>query len=298
MNKFLKGQVLFLIGALILFVPHWRISYNNWVQGQLIINYEEQFKMEDKTTLINELKEYNERVSPHQVQLNDPFHEDGYYSIANEKIPFQQGEIIGYIEIPKLMETLPIYIGATNDNLKKGVAVVESTSLPIGGLNTHSVLAGHRGYGYANIFRHIDDLEKGDIFQIHILGEVLTYTIYGKEIINPNQTEKLAIIPEQDIVTLLTCHPFLSNTSRLLVKAYRTDNKEEEDNYLIEQNIEQEDIFQKSENSSFSRIFKISVSRSFVQYHLFNRLMSYLGIGVIAINIIFIVKLHKKKSED
>ena len=296
MNKALKGPILFLLGALILFTPQWKILYNHWEQEQLIINYEEQIKIEDKTDLIKELKEYNKRISPHQVQFNDPFHEDGYYSIENEPLPLQQGEIIGYIEIPKLMESLPIYIGATTDHLKKGVAVVESTSLPIGGLNNHAVLAGHRGYGYANIFRHINDLNKGDTFQIHILGEVLTYTIYGKEIINPTQTEKLAIIPEQDIVTLLTCHPFLSNTSRLLVKAYRTDYIENAEEPLSEQNIE-ENLAQQSISSSFSRIFKISINRPFVQYHLSNRLMSYLGIGIVGLNIISIIKIYIKKSE-
>ena len=294
MNRRLKACLLFLIGALILLFPQWMIFYNGWFQEQHFVSYKSQMSEVDKTDLIKAIERYNEQLLSQVTLLSDPFSENNLF-VHELEIPLKKSEeILGYIEIPKIREIIPIYVGATPTNLNKGISVIERTSLPYGGTNRHSVLAGHRGYGYANFFRNIDELEAGDNFYIHILDEVLAYTIYEKEIIVPTQTEKLAIIPDKDIITLLTCHPYRSNEYRLLVKAERTN--------IEEVHVKTSTIIDKERETKFlvneaSEIFEAYKNKAFIQYHLLNRIISFIGFLVVMLNSIFIIQLIRKKSE-
>src|SRR5690606_37410216 len=102
-----------------------------------------------------------------------------------------------------------------------GIGQVEGTSLPLGGLNTHLVLAGHRGMGTKEMFRNIDKLDAGDTFYIHTMHATLTYEVYDQSIIYPHETDILEIQEGKDLVTLLTCHPYRHNYQRLLIHAKR-----------------------------------------------------------------------------
>ena len=135
---------------------------------------------------------------------------------------------MGSIEIPKIKVILAIYHGLGTDVLEKGVGHVEGTSLPIGGEGTHAVLAGHRGLPSAKIFTDLDQMEKGDIFLIHVLGKTLAYKVDQIKTVLPEETSELDIIPGEDHVTLVTCTPYGVNTHRLLIRGIRTDYVEEE----------------------------------------------------------------------
>ncbi|WP_368645496.1 class C sortase [Alkalibacterium putridalgicola] len=129
--------------------------------------------------------------------------------------------VLGSLHIPKIDLVYPIYDGATDSNLLKGVARIEGTSYPVGGINTNSVIAGHNSMARRNYFTHIKDLVNGDIVQIRNQKEVLTYEVYATLVIEPNDTGALAIIPEQDTITLLTCTWPPPGTHRYLVFAKR-----------------------------------------------------------------------------
>lgn len=116
-------------------------------------------------------------------------------------------EIIGVLEIPTMELTMPVYLGASDEHLALGAAVLGSTSAPIGGDNTNCVIAGHRGWRGADYFRHIDRLQVGDTVQLTNLWETLTYTVTDIQIIQPHEVEKIKIRPHRD---LLTCHPYAS----------------------------------------------------------------------------------------
>lgn len=121
-----------------------------------------------------------------------------------------EDEIFGVISIPKLELEMPIYLGATYQHLADGAAHLSQTSIPLGGDNTNSVIAGHRGWGGASYFRYITKLEVGDEVIITNLWETLTYEVVEIKIIMPNEVEKILIQPGRELVTLMTCHPYAS----------------------------------------------------------------------------------------
>lgn len=118
-----------------------------------------------------------------------------------------EDEIFGVISIPALELEMPIYLGATKQNMAAGAAHMSQTSLPIGGENTNTVIAGHRGWNGAAYFLHINQLEIGDIVTITNLWETLTYEVVETKIITPYNVEAIHIQEGRELLTLLTCHP-------------------------------------------------------------------------------------------
>lgn len=123
-------------------------------------------------------------------------------------------EIIGVLEITAMELTMPVYLGASDVHLTAGAAVLGNTSVPIGGDNTNCVIAGHRGWRGADYFRHIDRLQVGDTVTLTNLWETLTYTVADIQIIQPHEVDKIKIQPNRDLLTLLTCHPYLGGVAK------------------------------------------------------------------------------------
>lgn len=132
-------------------------------------------------------------------------------------------EVFGVLSIPRLDLELPLYLGASDENLSKGAAVLSQTSIPIGGNNTNCVIAGHRGWYGASYFRYLNELQPGDEIIITNLWESLHYTVVETTTIQPNDVEAIHIRENRDLLTLLTCHPPASGgKERLLVFCERT----------------------------------------------------------------------------
>ena len=134
--------------------------------------------------------------------------------------------IMGYIEIPSIDCSLPIYHGTEESVLQIAVGHLEWSSLPVGGESTHCVLSGHRGLPSAKLFTNLDKLQMGDVFLLRVLDEVLTYEVDQILIVEPQETGALQIEEGQDYCTLVTCTPYGINTHRLLVRGHRIDNIE------------------------------------------------------------------------
>ena len=135
--------------------------------------------------------------------------------------------VMGYIEIPSIDCSLPIYHGTEESVLQIAVGHLEWSSLPVGGESTHCVLSGHRGLPSAKLFTNLDKLQTGDIFMLRVLDNVLTYEVDQILIVEPQETEALRIEEGKDYCTLVTCTPYGINTHRLLVRGHRIDNIEE-----------------------------------------------------------------------
>ena len=131
------------------------------------------------------------------------------------------GGVICYIDIPKINVYLPVQHGTGAETLEKSVGHVVGTSLPVGGSSTHAVLSAHSGLASSKLFSDIDQLEVGDVFYIHVLGEALAYKVDAINTVLPTDTSLLQIADGKDLVTLVTCTPFGVNTHRLLVRGYR-----------------------------------------------------------------------------
>ncbi len=221
-----------IFGLVILFYPTVSNYLEEQNQIQVIQKYEEKISSSISEDMIEEeLKKaetYNYNLSGEKI--HDPFiYGSGYAMPENylEILNIKDG-VMGYIEIPKISLNLPIYHGTSQEVLEKGVGHIEVTTLPIGGTSRHCVLTGHRGLPSAKLFTELDKLQQGDYFNIHILNKVLSYKIYNIEVIEPTEIEKLQIIPNRDLVTLITCTPYGVNTHRLLVHAERTEDIKEE----------------------------------------------------------------------
>lgn len=226
--------LVFLIGAGILFYPTVSDLWNNYRNQQLISEYTEvveTLESEDFSEIWAEAREYN---AQHTVNtILDAFdEEEGDYVLSH---PYDQvlnptgNEIMGYLEIPKISVKLAIYHGIGTEALENGCGHIEGTSLPIGGVGTHSVLSAHRGLPSAKLFTDLDQLEIGDLFYITVLDEKLAYKVDQILTVLPEETEDLAIEEDKDLVTLVTCTPYGVNSHRLLVRGERTEYVPEED---------------------------------------------------------------------
>ena len=226
--------LVFLIGAGILFYPTVSDLWNNYRNQQLISEYTEiveTMESEDFSEIWAEAREYN---AQHTVNtILDAFdEEEGDYVLSH---PYDQvlnptgNEIMGYLEIPKISVKLAIYHGIGTEALENGCGHIEGTSLPIGGVGTHSVLSAHRGLPSAKLFTDLDQLEIGDLFYITVLDEKLAYKVDQILTVLPEETDDLAIEEDKDLVTLVTCTPYGVNSHRLLVRGERTEYVPEED---------------------------------------------------------------------
>lgn len=137
-------------------------------------------------------------------------------------------DVVGTLSIPAMEEELPIYLGATQDNMSKGVVVLGQTSMPIGGENTNCVIAGHRGYDGIPFFREIERLQVGDSVYLTNFWGVLEYQVKSTEVIVPDNVEAVLIQPGKSMLTLVTCHPYPENTYRYVVYCEAVDSPEAE----------------------------------------------------------------------
>lgn len=172
--------------------------------------------------LLAELQAYNQRI--YTEKQSDLVDLEACEKSAADLVAYGiEDEIIGVLEIPAIELTMPVYLGASDDHLAAGAAVLGNTSAPIGGDNTNCVIAGHRGWRGADYFRHIDKLAVGDEVRITNLWETLTYTVTDIEIIQPHEVDKIKIQPNRDRLTLITCHPYASGgRQRYVVYCERT----------------------------------------------------------------------------
>ena len=152
------------------------------------------------------MRDYNESLhrSSQESLSDESSYEKPSFILADYGL---ESEVFAVLEIPALDLSMPIYLGATKQHMADGAAHMSETSLPIGGINTNCVIAGHRGWNGAAYFLYIPSLQKGDIVTITNLWETLTYEVVDWKVITPYDVEAIHIQPNRDMITLLTCHP-------------------------------------------------------------------------------------------
>ena len=224
--------IIFILALLLTLYPVISNIYNQRHQSLIHTAYEEVLQQADTRDLdrIRELAEaYNEAITPGTA-------EDTYSQVAlleasvdyeSQLDPSGNG-IMGYIEIPRISVNLPIYHGTDSDTLERGAGHLLGSSLPVGGNSTHTIITGHSGLATQKMFTDLEQLQEGDVFYIHVLGEVLAYQVFHKEAVLPHDTTLLGISQNEDFCTLVTCYPTGVNTHRLLVQGTRIPYEEAE----------------------------------------------------------------------
>ncbi len=166
------------------------------------------------------LVQYNQKVSAGEISISsDPFSFDGATNLFGSQ-GLEDG-LIGYIEIPKMNCSLPLYLGSSEAHMAKGATVVSGSSAPLGGESSNCVIAAHRGYANAAMFRDIEELSPGDKVYVYSLWEKLTYTVVNTKVISPSDTAAVGVQKGRDMVSLSTCHPYGYNSSRYIVECER-----------------------------------------------------------------------------
>lgn len=218
--------IVFLVGLSLLLYPSVSDYWNSFRQSRAIASYVESVSHLDNQeyqALLEEARAYNAslvgdktRFSPTEEELAE------YLTLLGST-----GAAVGYVEIPAIKLTLPIYLGTSETVLQVGVGTMEGSSLPIGGESTHAVLTGHRGLPSATLFTDLDRLVQGDMFHIHILNETCTYEVDQILIVEPAEMDALEIVEGEDYCTLVTCTPYGVNSHRMLVRGHRIETPED-----------------------------------------------------------------------
>ena len=218
--------ILLLIGLSLLLYPTVSDYWNSFHQTRAIATYAENVAALDNASydaIWDAARQYNRNL----LDRSNRFRLSEEQKAEYERLLDISGQgIMGYIEIPEIDVSLPIYHGTEDPVLQVAVGHLDWTSLPVGGESTHCVLSGHRGLPSAKLFTNLDKLREGDTFLLRVLDEILTYEVDQILIVEPQDTAALEIAEGEDYCTLVTCTPYGINTHRLLVRGHRIDNIE------------------------------------------------------------------------
>ncbi|MFW3480311.1 class C sortase [Aerococcus urinaeequi] len=220
--------LIFFIGLAIVLYPLASRVYYNYRGNEEVASFQEGIDALSQESIQEKLKlgyAYNSAILSNDMRpLGDPYSdEEKDQAIAEYARMIEVNEKMGAVHIPSIDVTLPIYAGTNEQVLQKGAGHLEGTSLPIGGLNTHSVITAHRGLPENKLFTDLDKMAIGDLFYVETIAGQLAYEVVDIQVIEPTQIETLAIQEDRDLVTLLTCTPYMVNSHRLLVTGERTE---------------------------------------------------------------------------
>ncbi len=224
-RKLLDLLMLFLLlsGIGILAYPFVSDALNNYLDQQIISHYQQQGVKENEEVMAKiqeNMTKKNQQLAKEGGNLGaDPFTKKKE-PVKKDRTYFEK-HTIGILTIPKINVNLPIFDQTTMKLLEKGACLLEGTSYPIGGKSTHAVLSSHRGLSQAKLFTNLPQLKIKDHFYIEINGQYLAYQVDQIKTVEPTETEALQIQEDQDLVTLVTCTPYMINSHRLLVRGHR-----------------------------------------------------------------------------
>ena len=219
--------LIFLAGLSLLLYPTISDYWNSFHQSRAIASYVDTVAELDDDAyqeIWEQAQAYNAALPRDDTRFVPSEEEIAYYDTL---LNISGNGIMGYLEIPSIEVTLPVYHGTDEEVLQVAVGHIEGSSLPVGGPGTHSVISGHRGLPSATLLTDLDQLEIGDVFMLHVLDETLTYEVDQIHIVEPDDVSYLAIEEGEDLCTLVTCTPYGINTHRLLVRGHRIESQAE-----------------------------------------------------------------------
>lgn len=229
--------LLFITGAVIFFYPFIANAINTYYANQMVETVQkeanDQFLKEKKARLRKEKKAAQETAAKQVIGLTEDMFdvdESDYRPLSKEDY---QKHLIGSVYIPKISVGLPLFDETTDDLLEQGATLLQGTSYPTGGYSTHSVITSHSGLPEKKLFTDLEKLKVGDYFLVNNLDKTMKYEIESIKEVLPTETDDLVIQEGKDMMTLLTCTPYMINTHRLLVTGHRVPYTEDEANKEI-----------------------------------------------------------------
>lgn len=221
--------LIFLIGVLVMAYPFYINAINNFIDQKRM----EEVQMENEKRTSEQIRQTKERMEARNKELKTnglvpkapPFTHSEEQKIVTDE--YLHSHLIGAISVPSIEITLPLFDTTNEKLLQEGATVLQGTSYPTGGIDTHSVISAHSGLPEKKLFTDLEEVKKGAIFAISLFDEKLAYKVDKIEVVKPSDTSAIDIEPGRDIVTLLTCTPYMVNSHRLLVTGHRVPYTEE-----------------------------------------------------------------------
>ena len=224
---------IFLVGLSVLLYPFVSDWVNARNQSRVIQSYFydlERLSEQDFTDLFNAAHMYNERLATRADRFRlSPEDWEEYFSLLNPN----NNSVMGVVEIDSINVRLPIYHTADETVLQIGAGHFEGSSLPVGGIGTHTVITAHRGLPSSTLFTNLDRLQIGETFVLRVLNKTLTYQVNQILTVYPDDVSALRIYADKDFCTLVTCTPYGINSHRLLVRGHRVENIEAEQGGIV-----------------------------------------------------------------
>ena len=281
----IKLIVLFLAGLSLLLYPFISNEWNTYRQSRLISTYEQ--IIEEKGEEIDYTSEWERAHAFNQALLPSILPDSFAIAAASDEpdaeymacLNLAGDGTMGYVEIPKIDIRIPIYHTVSDEVLQMAAGHLEGSSLPVGGVDTHTVISAHRGLPSAALFTDLDRLKEGDHFLLYILDEILCYEVDQITIVEPEETDALAVEPGKDYATLLTCTPYGVNSHRMLVRGHRVE-------YVPE-------IIQEEQ-----AIINVSLHTNYFLWVVIGLSVTALFVAVLYIRERHIRKMNKKMNED
>ena len=224
--------VFFFAGLSLLLYPLISNEWNSYRQSRLISDYNAEIEKKEEAGSLDYAEEMEKAVAYNESLLPSVLPDSFAVAEASDEDSEEHQEymaclnltgdgMMGRVEIPKIKVNLPIYHTTDEDILEQAAGHLEGSSLPVGGSSTHAVISAHRGLPSASLFTDLDQMEEGDHFLIYVLDEVLCYEVDKISVVEPSETQDLAVEEGEDLVTLFTCTPYGVNSHRLLVRGHR-----------------------------------------------------------------------------
>ncbi|KXO16588.1 sortase family protein [Clostridiales bacterium KA00134] len=229
-----KVLSMFILGFFIAIYPIVSNKYYTIKNNNQIRVFEEAasgLSKEEVDKRIDLAKAYNETLDP--SRLTDPYTEREKEGVANYARMLELKEQIGFINIPKIEQKLPVFAGTSEEVLQKAAGHLEGTSLPIGGKDTHAVITAHRGLPKVKLFRDLDKLDIGDVFYYTNVKETMAYEVDQVLTIEPWNFDPVLVVDGKDYMSLLTCTPYMINSHRLLVRGHRIPYVESSEKEIV-----------------------------------------------------------------
>lgn len=267
--------LIFVLGLLVLLYPQVSRLYYQIDSKNIISNFDsekEKLSTEEIKRRMELAKAFNESL--HNVVTEDPYSDEKKKEGRAEYARMLEiNEYIGHIQIPIIDVDVPMYAGTSEEVLQKGAGHLEGSSLPIGGVNTHTVITAHSGLPTAKLFTDLSKVRIGDTFYIHNFAEILAYQVDQIKVIEPSEFDDLLIVKDKDYATLLTCTPYMINSHRLLVRGHRVEYVKE----LVDR-----EILEGKQNMMYMYLFYVAI---------------FVVIILILLTVYFIVKKRRLKKK-
>ncbi|GCF94744.1 class C sortase [Enterococcus florum] len=221
-------MLVLILGTFAMLYPFVGDALNHYLDQQIISHYQKKSNAKNQKSMAQEQarrKAENQRIAAENNPGTDPFSEEKQPPKQPEK-DYYETHTIGILKIPAIHVSLPIFDQTNELFLSCGASLLEGTSYPVGGKDTHAVISAHRGLMEAKLFTDLPKMQKKDHFYIEVNEQTLAYEVDDIQVIEPTELEKLEIVSGQEYVTLMTCTPYGVNSHRLLVRGERTSFEE------------------------------------------------------------------------